>query len=350
MVLCTHRLLVCCASSERVLCAGYTLGSPLLWLRGPAGRVRRRRVMSESIGSGSPQRPATVRGWSVVWTRGEGCAVLAQLLAEGEPHRASSDLAAACLAARADLLVMRRLTSFDLVDTAAPYHLVTDGVASVVAAIGGGPHSMLAAVVAGRLAASLEVGGSLVSASPEPRHDEEAAGALDRVASQVPELESRLVRAESARALVRTFPPNSLLVVGAPGGSWLQRQFFGPGRQLVVGAGAGAVVVRSAPRSCFQQMAEPYALGPQMKVAEARRLAQSTVVPVASDGALVGIVRVRSLQAVDGSATIESVMEDPVFVRFDDPLESAGEVGGFLEGSPIPVVDSEGRLCGMVAP
>ncbi len=306
--------------------------------------------MSEPVGSSTPKRPAPERGWSVVWARGEGCAALAGLLADGKPHRADDDLAAACLAAQADLLVMRRLTSFELVDTAVPHHLTVDLVGSVVAAIGGGPHSTLAAIVASRLCSALGVDGGLVSASPELRHDEEAEEALEGMASLVPDLESRVVRAESARALVRTFPSDSLLVVGAPGGSWLQRQFFGPGRQLVVGAGAGAVVVRSAPRRCFQQMSEPVAVGLQMKVAEARQLMEHNVVPVASDGVLVGIVRFRSLQDADASATVESVMEDPVFVRFDDPVESVADVGGFLESSPIPVVDGEGRLCGMVEP
>ncbi len=306
--------------------------------------------MSRTSGGDTPKSFPPERRWSVVWARGEGCAALARLLADGKPHRAEDDLAAACLAVRADLLITRRLTSFDLVDTAAPHHVAVADVGTVIAAIGSGPHSTLAALVARRLCLALEVEGRLVSASPGTRHDDEAEATLEDVAREVPDLDSQVVRAESARALVRTFAPDSLLVVGAPGGSWLQRQFFGPGRQLVVGAGAGAVVVRSAPRRCFHEMSEPDAVGPQMRLSEARRLAQSRVLPVASEGLLVGIVRLRSAQGADASVTIESVMEDPVFVRFDDPLESAGELGGFLEGSPVPVVDGNGRLCGVVEP
>ena len=47
---------------------------------------------------------------AVVWTRGKGCAELADLLGGGESSRVSGDPAEACINYRADLLVARRLS------------------------------------------------------------------------------------------------------------------------------------------------------------------------------------------------------------------------------------------------
>ncbi|MBS1195505.1 MAG: hypothetical protein H6R33_225 [Actinobacteria bacterium] len=299
--------------------------------------------MTERHGRSSPT------GWSVVWTRGEGCDDLAALLAGGEAHRAGPDLRASCVEARADLLVGRKLTSFDLVSMAVPYAFDPPRVESVVGAVSGGPHSVLAAAVAQRLAVALQVPAMLVAASAEAGTDPAAADALERAAQLVPIPEQRLLRAANPGAAVRALPTGSLLVLGAPGGAWWKRQFTGPGRQLRGGAPAGAVVVRRAPRRCFQHMEEPFAMGTQMPAGEARRLSQATVVPVAEEGRLVGLVRRRALDAADPAAPLGSIMEAPLFALAEDPLDVVADLASFLEGAPVPVVDAAGRLCGLVA-
>jgi CBS domain-containing protein len=287
-------------------------------------------------------------GWSVVWTRGEGCPELANLLAGSEAHRAGADLRTSCVEARADLLVGRKLTSFDLVGMAVPYGFDPAQVTGVAAAVAGGPHSLLAARVAQRLASALEVTVSLVAASADAGSDPAAEAALERVSGLVPIEEQTVLRAANPGAAVRALPSGLLLVLGAPGGTWWQRQFTGPGRQLRGGAPAGAVVVRRAPRRCFQQMEDPAAMGVQMPAGEARRLSTAPIVAVAEEGRLVGMVRRRDLEAADPAAPLGSLMEAPIFALAEDPLDAVAGLAAFLEGAPVPVVDGSGRLCGMV--
>jgi hypothetical protein len=70
--------------------------------------------------------------FSVVWTRGKGCAELAELLDRGSPTRVQGDLRTECIEARADLLVSRRLPpSFDFVSMAVPSDFVPGTVGSI---------------------------------------------------------------------------------------------------------------------------------------------------------------------------------------------------------------------------
>ena len=83
------------------------------------------------------RRAGDASSWSVVWTRGEGCETLAGMLASDGPSFAEGDLRDACIAARAHVIVQRKLTSFDLVNVVASNRFDVDRVSSVVAAIGG---------------------------------------------------------------------------------------------------------------------------------------------------------------------------------------------------------------------
>ncbi len=307
-------------------------------------------MIGGSVIPGTDPVPARAAEWSTVWTRGEGCEDLARLLAEGEPVRIEGDLRNACVAARAMLMVTGKLTSFDLVRSVVPSNLNLTGIGAVVAAVGSGPHSVLAAKVAARLAGRLGVEGSIVSVSPDAAQDAETERALARITAEVPGVPHSVIREPNARGLVNDLPPDAALVVGAPGGSWLQRQFFGPGHQLVVRARAGAIVVRDVPHRCFQQAVPPSALGAGLLVADARRLAAQPVVAVVDSGTLVGIVRRSVLEAASGEATVDSVMEDAVFLRTDDPIDAADELFGFMDGCPIPVVDAAGNLFGSITP
>ena len=97
---------------------------------------------------------------------------------------------------------------------------------------------------------------------------------LEQMGAAFPELDLRVVHAQSATALVKDLPAQTLLVLGAPGGSWLQRQLFGPGHRLQVAAPGGSIVVRHAPRRCFHAMTSPsgHVAGPHLSVADAAHL------------------------------------------------------------------------------
>ena len=98
--------------------------------------------------------------WSVVSASGAGCWELAQVLADGDAsvvHR--TNLRDACITAGADLLVQRRLTSFDLVSVVVPHGFDQETVGSVVVAVSGGPHSVLAARVARKIAEAVGTSG-----------------------------------------------------------------------------------------------------------------------------------------------------------------------------------------------
>lgn len=284
------------------------------------------------------------REWRVLWTRGDGCRELAPGLGEAGP--VEGDLRAACLRSRADLLVARKMTSFSLVSLAVPHEFRPGTVSGIVAAVGGGPHSILAAAVAERLGGHLEVPASLASGSRSPGEDGAAESVLAEVSVAAPGLPAKVVRADSARGLVAGLPSGTLVVVGAPGGSWLQRQFFGPGRRLVVKAPAGAVVVRRAPARCYQVMTEPLAFGPGMPAAEARRLLAAPSAPVVEDGRLVGVVGRPALERAERGSLVGSVMDEPIAVLDDAALDALAELPADLD--PVPVVDHAGRLRGVI--
>ncbi len=297
-----------------------------------------------------PARPPVDDGWTVIWTRGQGCSHLADILATGEARRADGDLKGACLAAKADLLVTSSLSTFDLVPVVVPESVDLDRVASVVAAASGGPHTSLAARVAQRISTVMGIPGSVVSVSQDEDADVGAMETLERVGEAAPRLERRLLRAGSAGALVSELEAHTLLVLGAPGGSWLQRQFFGPGKKIRSAAPNGVVVVKDAPARCFQRMdTDPVAFGPGMRVGDALKVLHIPAVPVLDEGRLLGIVRREALGAAEPTATVAEVMMDPVFVYVDDPIGDVRDLSEFLDGSPVPVVDHQGVCLGSIA-
>ena len=67
-------------------------------------------------------------------------------------------------------------------------------------------------------------------------------------------------------------------------------------------------------------------------------------------GRLLGIVRREGLDQAAPGATVADVMEDPVFVYADDPLDDVAELVAFLDGARVPVIDGEGLLVGSIRP
>jgi len=313
-------------------------------------RIRVRAAQTDRV-MGHRQHPGEARSngpepWSVLWTRGHGCEELAKIL--GNPVFAEGNLREKCIEARADLVVQRRLTSFDLVDSVASNQFDAEQVTSVMAAVGEGPHSLFAGRVAQQIAGALGVPGCLVSAARNTAEDLSIRENLDRIGEHVPALERRLEQVTSAGGLLSTLDDGALLVLGAPGGSWLQRQFFGPGRQLIHAAPGGIVVVRSSPRRCFQAAEPAEAIAPWLSVSEAAKLGGPPVIPVAAHGSLVGLFRLETALDAAGEATVQDVMEEPVFLAVDDPIDTAGDLGSFFDGAPIPIVDHDGRLIGVL--
>ena len=168
----------------------------------------------------------------VAWTRGQGCAEIADALSGGTAIRIEGDLAEGCIRDRVDTLVTRKLTSFDLVPVVVPNDVDLGAVGGITVAVGEGPHSPLAVAVAARLAVTMEVPARAVSVQAP---DTDVGDALDRIHGLIGHLdgvEAAVVEGSSVTALIEGLDDDTLLVVGAPGGSWFQRQIYGPGRRL----------------------------------------------------------------------------------------------------------------------
>ncbi len=283
----------------------------------------------------------------VVWSRGPGCAELAEALATGNAHQVDANPAQACIERRADLAVMRSLGSFDLVPLAVPSGLDLEAVEEVVAAISTGPHSDLAAAIAVRLAAELDAPARALTAVRPGSPRAAARTRLTEIRSATG-LDGDVVEARAATELVADLPAGTLIVLGAPGGSWLNRQFFGPGARLRAHAPAGTIVVRDAPRKVFQHLVEATGIGVHTRAADALRITPTPTVPVTEGGRLLGIVRSSTLEQVAPEREVGEFLEEAPYVVSEDDLHSLGELIDFYDHGPIPVVDRRGNLIGLL--
>jgi CBS domain-containing protein len=286
---------------------------------------------------------------SVVWTRGRGCSELADLLSIGEANRISGDVAEECIANRADLLVSRRMPgSFELVNVAVPVDFEPENVTKVVSAVAGGPHSVLAATVAAVLGDQLGVEAEMISASQPGEDRADASGILERIGLTVPGMRGRVVEVEGITELVEDLDEGALLVIGAPGGSWLQRARFGPGARLKSKAHAGAVMVRMAPERVFQRMHDPVFVGPLRHADDTLRIHGERVLAVADEGLLVGLVRREHLVHA-GDAVVGTIMEEAVSAKVDETVSEARELESTFGSDPIPVTDHSEHLVGALS-
>ena len=298
---------------------------------------------SEGIHADGPQ-------WSAVWTRGDGCAELATLL-DPEAGRVQGDLREACISARASVLVTRKLSSgLDLTNVAVPHDLEIGSVKAVAALVAGGANSLLAAQVAATLAEALGVPGRMLSAYADDASQPEALTVVERLFVEVPTLEYRAVLADPPAELVAQMREDELMVVGAPAGSWLQRQFFGQGARLVSHAPAGAVVVQAAPERVFRHMVEPHYVSRHLGAGDALRLHPVGLVAVVENRRLVGVATRTSLAMAGDGPSVETCMDEPISVDVADVVEEAWALSRQRGNVPIPVTDSQGLLVGMVEP
>lgn len=284
--------------------------------------------------------------FKVVWTRGKGCHELAEILGGGDVDRVTGDIAESCIDERADFLVAKKLpTGFDLVNVAVPVDFEPDRVTKVVATVGGGPHSLLAADTAAALAARLGVDVELLSAASNEDQIGSSREVLDQVAAHIPGVHRRVVVVEGISDLIDDLEAGALVVLGASGGSWLSRARTGPGARLRRTAQAGYVIVRSAPDRVFRFMGEPVYVSPLRLADDTLRIHTENTLAVADAGRLVGLVRREGLLEA-GTMPVATVMEDAVSVRQDETIVRARELEPTFGTDPIPVTDDEEHLVG----
>lgn len=282
----------------------------------------------------------------VVFTRGKGCHELAEVLGGDQVGRIQGDLSASCLEERADVLVSKRLPSgFDLVNVVVPVDFEPDRVTKVVATVAGGPHSVLAAETASAVAAGLGVEAEMLSAARSDDGIGAAGEILDQVGAYLPDLGRRAVVVDGIAELVEELDEGALLVLGAPGGSWLNRSRTGPGARLRRTAQAGAVIVRSAPDRVFRFMGDPVYVSPLRLADDTLRIHKERTLAVADEGLLVGLVRREGLMKA-GASPVASVMEEALSVRLDETISQARELKPTFGPDPIPVTDHDEHLVG----
>lgn len=286
-------------------------------------------------------------GLKVVWTRGKGCLELAEVLGGENTDRITGDVAESCIQGRADVLVAKKLpSSFDLVNVAVPIDFDPDSVRSVVATVAGGPHSALAAETAARLAARLGVPAEMLSGAESEDEIDASREILEQVAAHIPDISRRVVVVEDGVSeMVDTLDDGALLVLGAPGGSWLSRSRTGPGARLRRTAQAGVVVVRSAPDRVFRFMGEPVYVAPLRHADDTLRIHNENTLAVADEGRLIGLVRREGLLRAGGEP-VASVMEEALSVRVDETMLQARQLEPTFGRDPIPVTDHEEHLVG----
>lgn len=293
-----------------------------------------------------------MNGWDrtgeppVVWTRGSGCRELAEVISGDAAIRVDSDPVATCILTGATLMVSRRLSSFDLCSVAVPSGFSADGVTGVVATVGSGPHSSLAAAVAERIGKSLGVPARAVYTHGGSEPTPAAIRIVQVLDDQFPDLCIEAVGATSPEAMVQELPTGTLLIVGAPGGSWFQRQFFGPGARIKHKASGGTIVVKAAPARVYQAMEAPSAFGPHMRVADARVVGVGDVV-VASENTLLGVVTEETLLAADPDAELGGLAHEAAFLSPEETIEHAQDLVNDTTSTTIPVVDGSGTLVGV---
>ncbi len=291
-------------------------------------------------------RPADADLPKVVWTRGKGCHELADVLGGKRADRVTGDIAESCIDERADFLVTKKLpTGFDLVNVAVPVDFEPDRVTKVVATVAGGPHSLLAADTAVALAARLGVDVEVLSAANDEGEIESAREILAKVGAHLPAVERRVVVVDGISELVEDLDEGALVVLGASGGSWLNRLRTGPGARLRRTAQAGYVIVRRAPERVFRFMGEPVYVSPLRHADDTLRIHTENTLAVADAGRLVGLVRREGLIKA-GTSPVASVMEEAVSVRHDETIVQARKLEPTFGPDPIPVTDHDEHLVG----
>jgi CBS domain-containing protein len=182
----------------------------------------------------------------------------------------------------------------------------------------------------------------------DPAELTRATSVLDDLAAHLHGVEVEAIQAPNPAAMVSALPAGTLLVVGAPGGSWFQRQFFGPGARIRAKAPSGTIVVKHSLPRVYQVMQPAAAFGPHMRVADALRLADSQHLIVADNGRLLGWISRERLAGAGRDLELGDLVESPVVLSPVEDLDHAAELLNEHPGSAIPVVELRRRLVGTI--
>lgn len=293
--------------------------------------------------------PSTGFSGRVGWTKGESNHDVADLLCD-IPIRVSGDLDTACVEMNVDIVVSKRFPRSDIVSAVVPIAFDTDAIASVTVAVGEGPHSPLAVSIAERLATTLDVPGTAIAAYRTSVQDREARQRLGRLVASESSLDTIALPTPDPRSIADHISKDTLLIHGAGGGSFIERHLTGTGNRLTSRARGCVLVVRSSAPKCFQSAVSPtpYALAPELLVADALQVMTFPFAPVVAARRLLGIVRVETLITADPGDSIESSIEPVVGLNRRDPIRVATFERDHLGPGPLPVIDDEGNLVGVI--
>jgi CBS domain-containing protein len=289
--------------------------------------------------------------WStgqVAWTKGESNHEVASLLSD-DPVRLSGDHETACIDMGVRLVVAKRFSRSDLVSAVVPVAFDADAITAVAVAVGEGPHSPLAVAIAERVASSLGVPGTAIAAHRTVDEDE-AKQRLGLLVASGSSLDTLALRTPDPRSIVGHISKETLLVHGAGGGSFIERHFTGTGTRLTTRARGCVLIVKSSAPKCFQSAVSPtpYALAPELLVADALQVMTSPFAPVVSARKLLGIVRIEALVDADPSSSIGSLIEPVTGLNRRDPIRVATFEREHFGPGPLPVIDDDGLLVGVI--
>ncbi len=285
----------------------------------------------------------------VAWTKGGSNRDVAELLGVS-PVRITGDLATSCIDNRIRLLVTKRFPRSDLVTNVVPVGFDASAITSVAVAVGDGPHSPRAVTIGGIVAASLGVAGTVITAYATPDEREIAQQRLDRLTANGSTFETLAIETPDPRSITEHLSRETLLVHGVAGGSFIDRHFTGTGNRLTSRARGCVLVVRDAPQRCFQIMASPtgFALAPELLVGDALAVMSHPFAPVVAAHRLLGVVRSETLAQVESSSTIEPHIETVAVCDRCDPTDMVISERERLGPGPLPVVDHEHNLVGVI--
>ena len=107
-------------------------------------------------------------------------------------------------------------------------------------------------------------------------------------------------------------------------------------------------MVRSAPDRVFRWMGEPVFVSPMRLADDTLRLHEESVLAVADEGLLIGLVRRESLEGAGGAA-VGSLMEEAMSAKVDETIAEAMTLEPTFGRDPIPVTDHDEHLVGALS-
>jgi hypothetical protein len=294
-------------------------------------------------------QPEEDRHDRVAWTKGGSNREVAEILGT-DPIRITGDLDTACIDSRIELLVTKRFPRSEVVPSVVPVGFHTDAIDSVAIAVGDGPHSPLAVAIGESVARRLAVPACVITAYSTQDEYDDAQRRLGTLTVGKTELDSTAIQTSDPRSITEHLSKDTLLVHGAPGGSFLERHFTGTGNRLTSRARGCVLVVKDAPRRCFQIATDAtgHAIAPELLVMDALHVMVHPFAPVVRAHELLGIVRAHTLVHADAGSPIAPFVEPEDGLERCEAIDAIASKREHLGNGPIPVVDDQGNLTGVI--